>query len=357
MEWLAALCLLGFPAGFLLLWRVPLCRSSQASGHEAVSLVVPARNEEKNLPRLLGSIRASDCQPAEVIVVDDASTDATATVAQMLGATVLRSHPLPQGWTGKNWSCFQGAESANADVLIFLDADTWFSPNGYQQVADAYFAAGDGIVAVSILPYHVVRRSYEELSLFFNLLMAMGAGRFGWIGDPRLFGQSMIIPRDLYNASGGHSAVSNSILENLALSSRITRAGGRCVCYGGRGVLNVRMFPQGISQLCEGWTKAFAAGAAASGPAILAISTLWLTALCACFLAILMAPEMWRMRFAAIYCVLALQLLYLARQIGNFSAITCLLYPLSLFFYFGLFAHSLYRKLFKRPVSWRGRTI
>src|SRR5579871_4650986 len=283
MEWLAMFCLLGIPAAFLLLWRVPVCRSHFAGGHEALSLIIPARNEEKNLPKLLGSLRASARQPTEVLVIDDGSTDGTSTVAENQGATVFFSRPLPRGWTGKNWSCYQGAEKANADVLLFLDADTWFAPNGYEQLANAYFDAGDSAVAISILPFHVVQEPFEELSLFFNLLMAMGAGGFGALGAPRLFGQSMIISRDLYNASGGHRAVSSNILENFALSKRLSQFGGRCVCFGGRGVLNVRMFPQGITQLNEGWMKAFAEGAATSAPAVLIVSIIWLTALCTSF--------------------------------------------------------------------------
>ena len=357
MEWLAAFCLLGIPAAFLLLWRVPLCRSRFMGGNEAVSLIVPARNEEKNLPHLLQSIRASAVQPNEVLVIDDASTDGTARVAEAHGATVLHAPPLQHGWTGKNWSCSYGAEEASADVMLFLDADTWFASDGFQHIAGVYSAAGDGTTALSILPYHEVQRPYEELSLFFNLLMAMGAGGFGALGPPRLFGQSLLISRDLYNASGGHRSVSKRILENLALSSRLSKFGGRCVCFGGRGVLNVRMFPQGLSQLSEGWTKAFADGAATSGPAVLAVSIIWLTALCTCFLAVIMAPGIWRARFAVIYGALALQLFHQARQIGSFRLLTCLLYPIPLFFYFAVFAQSLYRKLFKRKVVWRGRAL
>ena len=357
MIWLATFCLLGLPAGFLLLWRIPSCRSKICSGHEAISLIIPARNEEGNLPSLLGSIRESACQPAEVLVVDDASTDATASVAEALGAVVVRSHPLPSGWTGKNWACFQGAQQASADVLLFLDADAWFSEQGFEHVANAYCIGGDGGVAMSVLPYHVVKRPYEELSLFFNLLMAMGAGGFGWLGGPRLFGQSLIISRDLYNAGGSHEAVSKNILENLTLSSHFEGAGGRCVCYGGRGVLNVRMFPNGFAQLCEGWTKAFADGAAASGAAILCLSIFWLTAMCTCFLAMLLAHGLWRINFGLIYILFASQLFFFARKIGNFSAVVCLLYPIPLFFYFGLFARSLYRKTFHRSVNWRGRPL
>jgi len=187
--------------------------------------------------------------------------------------------------------------------------------------------------------------------------MAMGAGGFGWLGAPRLFGQCLIVSRDLYNAGGGHKAVSKTILENLALSSCFERVGGRFICNGGRGVLNVRMFPDGFGQLCKGWKKAFADGAAASGAAVLLVSIFWLTSKCTCFLALLLTHSLWRIDFAVLYILFAIQLISFARQIGNFSSLACLLYPVPLFFYFALFGRSLYRKLFRRGVSWRGRTL
>ena len=357
MAWVAAICLLGLPAGFLLLWSVPLCRPKDSVEHEAVSVIIPARNEERNLPHLLRSIRESTHQPAEIVVVDDGSTDGTARIADAYGCLVLPSCSLPRGWTGKTWACYQAVDKAAADVFLFLDADTFFSPGGYRKIADTYSATGSGTATISVLPFHVIEKPYEELSLFFNLLMAMGAGGFGWLGKARLFGQSLLISRDLYSSSGGHKAVSGLILENFALAPRIEAAGGRCSSFGGRGAINMRMFPDGLAQLCEGWTKAFADGAAASDPAVVAVAVFWLAALCTTFFSFALSTGYWRECFAFLYLAFALQLFWLARQIGNYSPFSCLIYPLPLFFYFGIFGQSLYRRVFNRRVSWRGRTL
>jgi len=342
---LAAFCLLGIPIGFLLLWRLPTCGPDGSACIDPISIIIPARNEEANLPRLLGSIRDSASQPAEVLVVDDASTDATAALAESGGARVLRSKYLPYGWTGKTWACHQGALEAGSGILLFLDADTYFSRDGFRKMAGAYHGLGKSRTAMSVLPYHAMQKLYEELSLFFNLLMAMGAGGFGLLGDPQLFGQSLMISRDLYGAGGGHQAVSSHILENLALASKVKSVGGRSVCFAGRGTLSMRMFPDGLSQLCEGWTKAFADGAAASSRLVLVTAVFWLTALSTSFLALLLATGMGRATFGMLYLGFAFQLFFFARQIGNFSPVTCLLYPIPLLFYFGLFAQSLYRKV------------
>jgi len=96
----ALLCAIGLPAGFLLIRRIPACKPTNAQEAIRLSIIIPARNEEENLPRLLRSISASVLQPAEVLVVDDGSTDNTAQVAKSLGATVATSFPLD---TGVDW--------------------------------------------------------------------------------------------------------------------------------------------------------------------------------------------------------------------------------------------------------------
>jgi glycosyltransferase involved in cell wall biosynthesis len=86
-----------------------------------VSVVIPARDEEKNLPTLLRSLGRPKAGFCEWIVVDDGSQDRTAQIAQEHGATVIRALPLPKGWTGKAWACHQGALASQGKVLLFLD--------------------------------------------------------------------------------------------------------------------------------------------------------------------------------------------------------------------------------------------
>lgn len=294
------------------------------------------------------------CTGREIIVVNDGSTDGTSLVARAHHARVIESRPLLPGWTGKTWACFQGAEAAMGDSLLFLDADTWFTSSGFDRLMAAHPSRD---VALSLLPFHVTRKSYEELSLFFNLLMAFGAGGFGSLGGPRLFGQSLLISRQLYERCGGHAAVRGTILENLVMSQTVEMAEGRCRCLGGRGVLNVRMFPEGFRQLREGWIKAFAAGAAASDPRVLGVSIFWLSALCSTFLLLLLLHGFWRAPFAVLYVCFAAQVYWFARQIGTFRVLTCVLFPVPLLFFFGLFTQSLVRRLLKQQVTWRGRQL
>jgi len=307
----------------------------------------------------LASIETECPDLQEVMVVDDASSDNTWAVAAAMGARVVSSALLPSGWTGKTWALHQGVTASSGELLLFLDADTFFATGGLSALIASYHQesratqAAHGI-ALSVLPFHIMQKPYEQLSLFFNLLMAIGAGGFGMFGRGRLFGQFLLISRELYQRSDGHEAVRGTILENFAFAEHVRVAGGSCITMGGRGTLHVRMFPHGFRQLTEGWTKAFADGAAGSDPLILVVSIIWLTTLCGTFLTLMIEPSA---IFAALYACFSLQLIWMTQPIGNFRWFTCFLYPIALVFYFVIFGQSLYLRTFKQQVAWSGRRV
>jgi 4,4'-diaponeurosporenoate glycosyltransferase len=353
----ALLCAVGLPAGFLLIRRIPACKPSQPPGTIRLSIIIPARNEEENLPRLLLSISASVLQPAEILVVDDGSNDDTALVAQSLGAIVATSFPLETGWTGKAWACHQGAQLAVGDTLLFLDADTFFVKGGLDRIVARWLRERDRKLALSLLPYHVMSDAYEQLSFFFNILMAAGAGGFGFLSEPRLFGQSLLITKETYLAAGGHAAVRGFVLENLNLAQRIRSAGGRILCVGGYGSLHMRLFPEGLSQMSNSWTKAFIHGAAVSGDLVLASAIVWISGLWSTVLLLVAPHDYGRLGLAVVYLFFSMQLLWFARQLGNYRLIACLLYPLPLAYYCAVFARSAARRSFHRKTVWRGREV
>jgi 4,4'-diaponeurosporenoate glycosyltransferase len=358
MIFLIALSTGGLVAAFLLLRRVPVlgARLRTVPSQLRVSVIIPARNEEQNLPLLLESLRSSASDRLEVLVVDDGSTDDTAATATRYGATVIASTSLPVGWTGKTWACHQGAASAKGEALFFLDADVRFVEDGYSQVV-AYFATLPRSAALSILPFHRTQCWYEELSLFFNIVMAMGAGGFGRLDAPHLFGQSLLIDRELYRKAGGHEAVKQDILENLRFAELVWATGGTTHTLGGRGTLDMRMFPEGLRQLFESWSKAFSAGAGMVSPLVLGLSIYWLgTAMATPFLLIAARGPL-RLAFAVLYLLYAAQVMWFGRQLGTFRWRAALLYPVALAFYFATFAQSAYARMHGTPVTWRGRRV
>lgn len=333
--------MLAWLVGFIPLGRVRMvCRgTSKTFSPASVSIVIPARDEELNLPVLLGTINAQSVRPLEVIVVDDGSTDRTTDVARQLEATVLPSNPLPEGWRGKTWACQQGANRARGDILLFVDADTWFEKDGLQRILAEY----DG-GPLSVGPYHVVQRPYEQLSAFFNLIMTACTIPHG------LFGQMLLVNREIYRRVGGHEAVKSRVLENFFLAEQFAKAGIRPRSVAGKGIFSFRMYPNGIGELVEGWTKGFASGAGRTSRPMLLLIVAWLTGMI--LPTGLLAHPAWA---GLLYLGFAAQLGLLFRQVGAFRWYSALLYPVPLAFYLIVFALSAVR--FGGMVKWKGRSF
>jgi 4,4'-diaponeurosporenoate glycosyltransferase len=345
-------------AGFLVLGRLRGCGDAKAGSPisgEQLSIIIPARNEEKNLPNLLRSLATQSVRPKEIIVVDDASTDRTAEVARQTGARVIASLPLPDGWRGKTWACHQGAQAATGRSFLFLDADTWFEPGGLLRVLSEEPTAGRG--ALSVAPYHAVRDFHEQFSAFFNLVMLAGTGAFTLLGGryPQrgLLGQLLLIDRAAYQQVGGHETVKGRILENFWLAEKMRSAHLPLRCRSGRGVFSFRMYPEGWGQLVEGWTKGFAAGAGQTPWPVLLLLIAWLGGLFFAPLGIVTqgSPLMW----LAVYGLCAAQVAWLLHRVGTFYWPVPLFYPLPLLFFFTVFAGSAFRS--GKTVTWKGRAI
>jgi len=352
-----AVALAGWVVGWLILFRLPRCRSAALEGWPTVSVIIPARNEEANLPRLLQSLQMQPRKPDEILVVDDDSTDRTAACAAAGGARVLTSKPLAPGWRGKAWACFQGSQEAGGDVLVFLDADTYLAPGGFERMIQT-FASHSG--AMSIAPDHRIRLPYENLSAFFNLLMVMGIGAFTAWGRPGratgFVGPCLLISAQDYTAVGGHESVKGEVLENLHLAKRLTAQGLSTHCYGGRNTLSFRMYPDGLPGLLEGWRKAFASGAAQTPPVLHILIVFWLSTAAISAAALPLSwlgdASIWVPALVG-YGLFALQIGIQLRRIGNFSPWAAALYPVPLFFFFGLFFQSRGGK----QATWKGRDV
>jgi len=358
-DWYFAFACLGWLAGWLFIFRIPLCRTGGASAYPAVTVIIPARDEEANLPRLLGSLPRSELCPAQVLVVDDASSDRTAEMARQYGATVISAAPVPAGWIGKTWPCQVGARRAQGEVLLFLDADVWFEPDGYAKLLDT-FLGGPG--ALSVAPYHITRRFHETFSSFFNLMQMGGTNAFTpWTrrtSPAGLFGPCLVIRRSDYLRTGGHEAVRTQVLENFAFGRILLRQGIACRLRGGRGALNTRMYPTGWRDLCAGWSKAFTAGANASPLSARVLVSFWIGGLIVTTAVTAVAclkpghPNLnvwW-----VVYTAYVLQIYRHLHLIGEFPWWTAPVYPLPLAFFLALFISAV---LFPGRARWKGRAM
>lgn len=329
-----------------------------------ITVVIPARNEEDSLPRLLASFQKSDRQPHQLLVIDDGSTDATAEIARELGAEVLQPEPLPAGWQGKPWACQTGADLATGDWILFLDADTWLEPNAFDAIAR--LAEEDHPVS-SICPYHQIESPIEELSSFFNLIMVAGSSAFGRPTRSQkssaLFGQSLLIAKQTYDQVDGHHRVRGEILENFHLAEHLENLGIPRQCFLGKGVLSMRMFDGGFLELWRSWKKGFTSGAKGAHPRALLLISFWLSAgmtvLVSLLVSLFLAPAHPTFIIVTLvaYSGFALQCWWAFRLVGRFSFLNAIFFPLSLTFYQILFFTALVEKKRGLRTNWKGRDV
>ena len=351
----SAIVAAGWLAGWLLLWRLPTPGPAAESTGRRVSVVIPARNEVHNLPRLLRSLDVQSEPPLEVLVVDDGSTDGTADVARAHGVGVLVPGSPPDGWLGKPWACRAGAEAATGDLLVFLDADTWLAPDGLASLAAAHaHLAPDGLLSVQ--PYHQVDRPYEQLSALCNVVPVLASGMATPVGGSVTvaFGPCLVTGPESLAATGGFEAVRGEVVEDAALAAAYRAAGRAVRCLGGGEVVRFRMYPDGVRSLIQGWTKSLAGGATRTSPAALLGSVLWVCALMSVAFDAVTEPTV---AVAVAWGALAGQLWWMLRRLGSFHPLVAALFPVPLLAFVGLFAWSLAARVARRPVRWRGRTI
>ncbi|MBI5088860.1 MAG: glycosyltransferase [Actinobacteria bacterium] len=344
---------------------LPTAAAGFHTGPGTVSVVVPARDEAAQLPTLLESLRSSGAAVREVIVVDDASTDATAAVAEAHGATVLRLEgEPPPGWTGKAHACARGASVATGTMLLFLDADVTVAPGGVDRLLDAQARHGG---LISVQPHHRIERSYESLSATCNVMAIVGTGLFAvWprTRKPIAYGPCLMTAADDYRAVGGHAAVKGEVIEDVHLARRYADHGLPVHAFGGGDVLSFRMYPGGVGQLIDGWTKSLAPGAGLVSPVAVVAAAWWLTACLAIGLrgiGAVLQPGSLELGDAVVvlagWIAVTLELRWMLRRIGSFGWSTAIFHPVPMCAFVALFGRSLWLTLVRGRVRWRGRDI
>jgi len=355
--------------GFVLLGRMRPCPapenapSSQTTANPVrVSVIVPARDERHRIGPLLASLAAQDDPSLETIVVDDGSTDGTAELARHWGAETLQLSGPPVGWLGKPYACWVGAQHASGDLLVFLDADTSLEPGGLARIAATQARYGG---LISVLPYHRMVKAYERLSAFLLLIAVAGTRSFTLAGDhirpSGSFGPCMACSREDYFRTGGHELVRSEVLDDVMLARRMARQGMRIHNFLGRGTIAFRMYPRGLREVADGWTKTYGRGATRADPAALIVTLGWMWGA----VGVIDVVRRWpvdgltdHVVAPLIGCLLfALQIWWFLSRLGNYGAVTAFTYPASLAVFFGVLMRSLFATLVRRRVCWKGRSI
>ncbi|MGH7654548.1 MAG: glycosyltransferase [Gemmatimonadaceae bacterium] len=265
---LAALPWLLVPA--VILWRARDTKSladySALAPDDAplVSVIVPARNEARNVDACMRSILATAWPRMELIVVNDHSLDDTGAIARAVAATdprvtVIENPDLPEGWFGKQWACHNGAHVARGEYLLFTDADTRHQPELIARSINAMRERRADLFTVA--GAQLVETFWERLlqPQVFGMLAARfgGAERMSRSQNPYdkiANGQFILVRRDVYDRAGGHEAVRAHVAEDLRLAQEWTRRGLSVQMVAAIDYMSTRMYA-GFGEIWRGWGK------------------------------------------------------------------------------------------------------
>lgn len=329
-----------------------------------VSVIIPARNEARNIERCVRSVLSTRYAPIEVIVVDDCSTDGTAEMVEPATGKrlkLVRGVAPPPGWFGKQWAIVQGYRASKGEFLLFTDADTRHEPEllpralrGLQHERADLF---------TVLPRQEMRTFWERL-IQPHVFVALES-RFAYLGSinrTRIYwnaianGQFILTPRAAYEAAGTHEAVKDTVTDDLMLAQAYVRAGKDIFVVQAREFMTTRMYSS-FREIIGGWTKNLASGAPLMAPPIKLVRALmpylmWLPALLWLF-----PPLLWLATgspvaaIATLASLIAWLVVYAVERAPMWYA---LLYPIGAAFVGFIMIRSAIRG--RRIIEWRGRT-
>lgn len=229
----------------------------------AVSVLIPARNEEAGIKDALLAVLANRGVDLEVLVLDDQSSDATPQIVAQLAATDHRlrlasGQSLPAGWCGKQFACFQLASQAAHDELLFLDADVRLAPDAIRRSVAQRRQAGTDLLsgfprqrtdtlgeALLIPLMYVVLLTYLPFWLMRKTKM---------VGASAGCGQLLLTSRQAYQQAGGHRAIRGSLHDGVTLPRAYRRSGLRTDIFDAGDVAECRMY-RGFQQTWRGLLK------------------------------------------------------------------------------------------------------
>ena len=333
-----------------------------------VSILIPARDEEANIETCLESLQKQDYPNFEVLVLDDNSSDNTASIVDRIVAKdnrvqLIRGEPLPEDWAGKPFACYQLAKKARGSWLLFVDADTTHAPHMLRSVLAIALKFRTSLL--SGFPRQLATSLPQKVAipvLYFVILSWLPLWWFQRSKQPRpslAIGQFLLFPSEEYWRIGGHKAVKSRILEDVWLGIEVNRHGGRHMAIDLSPVVSCNMY-QNVGAMWEGFIKWSYSVTAMSPVALVGL----LVAGYAFFLApfywlwneffVVAAPTVWR-EVVIFQVATILFMRGLVDSRFREPAVSVLFHPVGFSF---LFVSSLYaggRRIVGAGVSWKQR--
>jgi len=214
------------------IWRFSM--ASEIFDGPLVSILVPARNEERNIERCINSLRNQVYKNYEILVLNDNSTDHTMDILNRIAATdkrvrVFNGKPLPDDWYGKPYALHQLTQEARGELLVFTDADTIHTPTSIAWAVTNLQGLNADLVSGYIGQIFLTFGEIVTIPLMFFLTgfaIPLFLNRFvkvPWFSAA--IGQFIIVKRDVLKASGGCESFKKKTSEDIYISRHIKSKG------------------------------------------------------------------------------------------------------------------------------------
>lgn len=334
-----------------------------------ISVLIPARNEEANIQTCVDSLRQQDYSNFEILVLDDASKDATAEIVTRIAGEdqrvrLLYGQPLPPGWAGKPYACYQLAREARGSWLLFTDADTVHAPPMLRRILNT--ALHTKAALISGFPYQrnvsIWHKMAMPIMFYFLLLCGMP---FWWLRRSEhtmpavAIGQFLFFSAGEYRSIGGHESVKTRLLDDVWLGREMARRQYRQLTLDLSSLVTCQMYRE-FGTMWDGITRWLYSIASVSAIALIVVMVVAVLLFLAPFLwlahGLLLAQPAFGWQALV---VLQVAILFLARYLAGrrFSQPTTstILHPIgmSLLLLAGLY--SSYQRWRGGGIDWKGR--
>jgi len=257
-----ALWLMALVRTIVNLLLVPRLKREMPRETPLVSVIIPARDEANIIGRTVRAMLAQTYPNLEVVVVNDRSVDATGEILHAIDdarLVVVSGEEPPAGWLGKPWALHQGARRARGELLLFVDADVQYSPDAV--AAAVARLERSGLAMTALFPRFELHGFWEHIAMPNMAVFAFSLMPL-WIGNRtrlRLMaaggGPGNLVKRSEYEAAGGHEALKDAVVDDVALARLIRRGGhGTEFVRADDGFVSLRMY-HGAREIIDGFTK------------------------------------------------------------------------------------------------------
>lgn len=336
--------------------------SPSVTGNPLLSVMVPMRNEERNVKALIASLKRSTYPNCEFIILNDQSTDRTQELLESETAgdsrfTLLQGAELPEGWVGKVHACHQLQRAATGDYLLFVDADISFSANAFEQslglLQKKKAQSLSGFPAFEVAPFlSKLLVPMQHFVVFFHLPLPL-ANYASFPAATAAHGAWMLFERDAYNAIGGHQSVRNSLVEDVHISREIKKAGYKMLLANVTKSVSSKMYETN-PEVWEGFLKNSYTGIGRSP--VMAIGLTLFYTLFYVFPGLLAVFGLltWQPLLLIPYLLICLQQLYVMIRTRQ-KPFLAFLMPLQAGAMIAVLLHAMQKSWSKQTYSWKGR--